>query len=200
MKHLVFSSILLFLFVKASSQQAKYPYTINENTKLYEFSETIKTDKTAEELTHLAFNWIIGFKSTQFIRKIQEGFENSETVNWKDDNGRHNILTTKNFITRGGGNIVVQVNYTVKIQVQDNAYKFTITHIRYKHTIRTLNNRKCFNYYSPLENDKPICSGFEKSLKFSHNLIKKRTLIQVNEIIENLKTHMALKLDTWKSN
>jgi hypothetical protein len=195
MKHVIRIGLLLSVINIGSAQQPALPYTLNEKTKLYEFTEVIKTNKTAEELTHLAFNWAIGYKAMNYIKKVQEGVENSQTVHWKDADGSVNILTGKNFMTRGGGSIICQVNYTVKIQIQNNTYRFTITNLRYKHLIRTLNNKKCFTYYTPLEIETPLCSGFKNSLLFTHRLIKKRTLIQVNETMWNLKQFMALDLN-----
>ncbi len=194
MKRITFITCLLLLSQMVFSQDLIDGYNVNEETKLIEFSEVIETNKEFKELSHLAFNWALGYKSDNNLKKTQEGFENTETVHWKDNDGTLNILTTENFIANGGGNIVYQVNYTVKIQVRANSYKYTITNLRYKHAKKSVNNAKCFNDYTPFENKESGCGGGNAS----YRKIQERTLIQVNVTINGIKKYMNLKIGMWK--
>ncbi len=71
MKRITFITCLLLLSQMVFSQDLIDGYNVNEETKLIEFSEVIETNKEFKELSHLAFNWALGYKSDNNLKKTR---------------------------------------------------------------------------------------------------------------------------------
>jgi len=194
MKTRIYSITLLLLITGFSSYGQDLIEGFNKNSKtgLVEFKIDKSSNKSKKELMHLAFNWFISYKNDINFKKAKEEFSNSEIVNWKDEDNTYNILTTESFNTKAGG-IAYTITYSVKCEIKDKSFRFTINNIKYKHTVKKANNSKCYNVFTPIEKEDAGCGGFNSN----YSKIQEFTLQQISMTIKSIQQYMSFLTDLY---